>query len=101
MEQDLLPYLRDEVIATEQSQQAAAQKMNQWMANGELQSKVAYEYFKPRASKLQWPKDIWLNYAIPKHAFILWLAMKEKLLTKDRLHDPEADPDLLAVQNRE
>ncbi|GFY91065.1 hypothetical protein Acr_07g0012610 [Actinidia rufa] len=83
--------LREEIIATERSQQAEAHKINQWMANGELNSKLAYEYFRPKAIKLQWPKVIWTNYATPKHAFIFWLAMKEKLLTKDRLHDPGAN----------
>ena len=58
------------------------------MTNGELQSKLAHEYFRPRANKLHWAKVVWINYATPKHAFILWLAMKEKLLTKDGLHDP-------------
>ncbi|XP_057509147.1 uncharacterized protein LOC130791836 [Actinidia eriantha] len=65
--------------------------MNQWIANGDLQSKLAYDYFILKASKLYWLKVIWINYAILKHAFILWLAMKEKLLTKDRLYDLEAD----------
>ncbi|GFS30621.1 hypothetical protein Acr_00g0012980 [Actinidia rufa] len=62
-----------------------------WMANGELNSKLAYEYFRPKANKLLWPKVIWTTYTTPKHAFILWLAMKERLLTKDKLHDPAAD----------
>ncbi|PSS30620.1 Ribonuclease H protein [Actinidia chinensis var. chinensis] len=83
--------LRDEIIATEQSQPAAAQKINQWTANGDLHSKLAYDYFKPKANKLKWPAVIWSNYTTPKHAFILWLAMKERLLTKDRLPDPGAD----------
>ena len=48
--------LRDEIIATGQALQATAKKITQWIANGELQSKLAYEYFKPRANKLQWPK---------------------------------------------
>ncbi|XP_057512765.1 uncharacterized protein LOC130794818 [Actinidia eriantha] len=61
------------------------------MANGELNSKLAYEYFRPKANKLLWPKVIWTTYATLKHAFILWLAMKERLLTKDKLHDPAAD----------
>ncbi|GFS35505.1 hypothetical protein Acr_00g0040240 [Actinidia rufa] len=87
--------LRDEIIATEQSQPAAAQKINQWTANGDLHSKLAYDYFRPKANKLKWPTVIWSNYTTPKHAFILWLAMKERLLTKDRLPDPGADQTCL------
>ncbi|XP_057485879.1 uncharacterized protein LOC130772160 [Actinidia eriantha] len=83
--------LRDEIIAAENTVEGAIQKMNQWTSNGELKSRIAYEYFRPRANKLLWTKVIWTNYTTPKHAFILWLAMKEKLLTKDRLHDPQID----------
>ncbi|GFS45411.1 hypothetical protein Acr_00g0095930 [Actinidia rufa] len=89
--------LRDEITVAEQSQQVATQKIIQWMANGELNSKLAYEYFRPKANKLLWPKVIWTTYTTPKHAFILWLAMKERLLTKDKLHDPAADQMLIGL----
>ncbi|GFS38150.1 DHHC-type zinc finger family protein [Actinidia rufa] len=44
--------LREEIIATGRSQQAATHQINQWMANGELNSKLAYEYFRPKAIKV-------------------------------------------------
>ena len=31
----------------------------------------------------------WFKYRIPRHAFILWLAIKGRLRTMDRLHDQE------------
>ena len=83
--------LRDELVAAENTMEGAIQRMNQWTSKGELKSRIAYEYFRPKANKLLWTKVIWNNFTTPKHAFILWLAMKEKLLTKDRLHDPQID----------
>ncbi|GFZ14333.1 hypothetical protein Acr_24g0005230 [Actinidia rufa] len=81
--------LRDELIAFEETKHAAIQKLNQWSINGEMQSKLAYDHFRPRGIKLKWPKIIWNSNTIPKQAFIFWLGMKGKLLTKDRLHDPQ------------
>ena len=83
--------LRDEIIASEGTEHAAIQKLNQWSFNGELQSKLAYDHFRSRGNKLKWPKIIWNSNATPDHAFIFWLGMKGKLLTKDRLHDPQLD----------
>lgn len=56
-----------------------------------MQSKLAYDHFRLRGIKLKWPKIIWNSNTIPKKAFIFWLGMKGKLLTKDRLHDPQVD----------
>ena len=61
---------RDEFIASEETEQTAFQKLNQWTVNGELQSKLAYEHFRPRGNKLKWPKIIWNSSVTPKHAFI-------------------------------
>ncbi|XP_020261656.1 uncharacterized protein LOC109837719 [Asparagus officinalis] len=44
-----------------------------------------YEALAPAASKVQWYKTIWDDLSIPKHSFIHWLAVQNKLLTQDRL----------------
>ncbi|KAJ0954856.1 putative RNA-directed DNA polymerase [Helianthus annuus] len=33
----------------------------------------------------QWTKVVWFSQSIPRHAFMLWLAYQERLLTQDRL----------------
>ena len=48
--------IRDELIASEETEQAAFQKLNQWTVNGKLQFKLAYEFFRPMKSKLTWLK---------------------------------------------
>ena len=45
--------LRDDIIASEGTEQAAIQKLNQWSINGELQSKLAYDHFRPRGNNLK------------------------------------------------
>lgn len=35
--------------------------------------------------EVEWHKIIWYTQNIPRHAFILWLAIRERLLTQDRI----------------
>ncbi|GFZ21539.1 hypothetical protein Acr_29g0007010 [Actinidia rufa] len=79
--------LRDKIIAAEDNAEGAIQRINQWTSNGDFQSKKAYDYFRPRRAKLAWPKMVWHSVITPKHSFILWLGLKEKLLTRDKLQD--------------
>ncbi|XP_057486591.1 uncharacterized protein LOC130772740 [Actinidia eriantha] len=79
--------LRDEIIAAEDNVDGAIQRINQWTSNGEFQSKKAYDYFRPRRVELAWPKMVWHSVITPKHSFILWLGLKEKLLTRDKFRD--------------
>ncbi|GFY81235.1 hypothetical protein Acr_01g0010440 [Actinidia rufa] len=79
--------LRDEIIASEESVEGAIQRVNQWTTNGEFQSKEAYDYYRQKRAKLAWPKMVWHNSITPKHSFILWLGLKDRLLTKDKLQE--------------
>ena len=83
--------LRDEIIAAEHNVEGALQRITQWQSDGEFHSKMAYEYFRPRRAKLAWTKMVWQSFITPKHSFILWLGMKEKLLTKDKLQEVTED----------
>ena len=77
--------LRDELMEAEGSLENAAQRLNQWAPNGEFQSKLAYEFFRPKGATVTWPKLVWYNSISPKHSFILWLGLKDRLLTRDKL----------------
>ena len=77
--------LRDEIIGAETTVERAAIRLNQWAPNGKFQSKLAYEFFKPRSTKFTWPNLVWHVAIIPRHSFILWLGLKDRLLTKDKL----------------
>ncbi|GFZ01062.1 hypothetical protein Acr_14g0006970 [Actinidia rufa] len=79
--------LRDELIEAEGSLENAMQRLNQWAPNGEFQSKLAYEFFRPKGATVTWTKLVWHNSITPKHSFILWLGLKDRLLTRDKLRD--------------
>ena len=44
-----------------------------------------YSDLRPRGNLVNWTKGVWEAWSLPKHTFILWLALKGKLKTKDRL----------------
>ncbi|XP_071699756.1 uncharacterized protein [Rutidosis leptorrhynchoides] len=44
-----------------------------------------WEYIRPRANKVPWFSVVWFSQCIPRHAFILWLLMGERLKTRDKL----------------
>ncbi|GJX90332.1 reverse transcriptase zinc-binding domain-containing protein [Tanacetum coccineum] len=47
-------------------------------------TKLVMEYLCPNAEKVKWYDVVWFKQCIPKHS-CLWLAMKERLLTQDRI----------------
>ncbi|XP_021991701.1 uncharacterized protein LOC110888484 [Helianthus annuus] len=58
------------------------------MENGKLEEyavKRVYKTLCMNGPKVLWSSAIWFSQNIPKHAFILWLAFKFRLLTQDRL----------------
>jgi hypothetical protein len=48
-------------------------------------SSETWEALRERQMQVEWWKLIWFSLAIPKQAFILWLAMKDALTTRDKL----------------
>ncbi|XP_071739373.1 uncharacterized protein [Rutidosis leptorrhynchoides] len=58
-----------------------------------------WDAIRPRAPLVNWFKVVWFNQCIPKHAFIMWLLMGERLKTQDKLKpwDFCANPVLLCV----
>ncbi|KAL3628266.1 hypothetical protein CASFOL_027312 [Castilleja foliolosa] len=77
--------IRDKVILLEGSSYAAIERFSSWKEGNRLSSGKIYDYFRPKGTIVQWVKEVWNNFITPKHAFCLWLAIKGKLLTKDRL----------------
>ncbi|KAL2933431.1 Glutamyl-tRNA(Gln) amidotransferase subunit A [Bienertia sinuspersici] len=47
--------------------------------------KKVYELLRAAGSKVHWDKAVWRSSTIPKHQFLTWLAVKQRLLTRDRL----------------
>ncbi|GJU77188.1 RNA-directed DNA polymerase, eukaryota, reverse transcriptase zinc-binding domain protein [Tanacetum coccineum] len=60
-----------------------------WLCNGNNKhifatNKVWKDYI-PEYQKVPWYGLIWYSHCIPKHSFILWLTIKERLATQDRV----------------
>ncbi|XP_071719217.1 uncharacterized protein [Rutidosis leptorrhynchoides] len=49
----------------------------------------AWNALRPQAGVVNWCSIVWFLQSIPGHAFMLWLTIKKKLKTQDRLHEWE------------
>ncbi|GAV92419.1 zf-RVT domain-containing protein, partial [Cephalotus follicularis] len=57
-----------------------------WGRAGELfTTSKAWHDIRPRSSVVAWHSLVWHPYRIPKHAFILWLALRGAHRTRDKL----------------
>jgi hypothetical protein len=44
-----------------------------------------WDFFRNKKSEVDWWHVVWFPFAIPKHAFIIWLVVQNRLTTGDRL----------------
>jgi len=59
--------------------------MTTW-SNGELPfTAQSYDFLRFKYDLIPWAKVVWETWSLPKYNFILWLAVKGKLCTRDRL----------------
>nr|GEX13966.1 hypothetical protein [Tanacetum cinerariifolium] len=60
----------------------------QWRdLNGKMSNfdvSCAWEALRPRGVKVPWYRVVWYSHCIPRHAFHLWLIMRQSLKTQDR-----------------
>lgn len=52
---------------------------------GKFSIKQVYNDLQVKEESVSWNKLVWYSQNIPKHAFILWLAIQNKLVTQDKL----------------
>ncbi|XP_071728987.1 uncharacterized protein [Rutidosis leptorrhynchoides] len=46
---------------------------------------AAWDSLRPRAPVVSWYNSVWFQQCIPRHTFVIWLLVKEKLKTHDHL----------------
>ena len=68
--------------------------------SGKFTTKTAWHALRVRHSLVTWDKLIWFHYVIPKCGFILWLAIRERLGTLDRLYTASANGTCLLCNNQ-
>jgi hypothetical protein len=52
---------------------------------GSYVSADTWDFLRDKKSEVHWWHVVWFPFAIPKHAFIIWLAVQNRLSTGDRL----------------
>ena len=96
-----LAQIRDKIVAEEGPCLAALNRLQLWIAQGNVNVKASYEFFRPKAMKVHWTKVVWHRTLLPKHSFILWLSLKERLLTRDKLTEQIEDLSCVLCGNSE
>ncbi|KAL0431820.1 UNVERIFIED_CONTAM: hypothetical protein Sradi_0808000 [Sesamum radiatum] len=59
--------------------------MTDWSNVKGLDMSKAYEYFRPKLTRQLWKTAIWKAFIPSKYSFILWLGLRGRLATRDRL----------------
>ncbi|XP_011083922.1 uncharacterized protein LOC105166312 [Sesamum indicum] len=77
--------IRNRVVTDFGSPEAAIVEMTRWSTPKGLQTSRAYEYFRPKLARQPWKAAIWKAFIPPKYSFILWLGLRGRLATRDRL----------------
>ena len=58
-----------------------------WSPSSSKTYTTAWNHLRESRSKVIWYNLIWFSGHLPKAAFFLWLAVKKKLGTQDRIHN--------------
>ncbi|GFY97543.1 hypothetical protein Acr_12g0000840 [Actinidia rufa] len=77
--------IRYKIVTEEGTKLAALDRLQSWVEQESFNVKKAYDFFRSNGAKPCWTKVVWHRSIMPKHSFIFWLCMKEKLLTRDKL----------------
>lgn len=56
----------------------------QWISKDHFDSSLTWQKIRVRAAKVPWYHFVWFTEAIPRHCFFTWLAVLNRLSTRDR-----------------
>lgn len=79
---------RDKLLAVCSNPSIAECLLQKWHGGsiGVVQAHNAYDFFRRHGVTVPWARTVWDPIITPKHSFILWLGLRGRLSTKDRLH---------------
>lgn len=69
------------------------EKLGEWMENQSYSISEVYKKLLNPPGKVNWASWVWSRYALPKTRLIVWLALLDKLKTKDRLFEIDLTPN--------
>lgn len=81
----LWPELRGKIVSVNEHRK---DKILWRSCNGKktrFKSSTVWNDFRVAHPRVEWCNIVWFSNSIPKHSFILWLAVRGKLLTQDRM----------------
>ena len=73
--------------------------MQSWDNISEPFSGYAYEFLRSKGTSVSWIKVVWEPWCLPRHSFILWLALLWRLRTRNRLHFVDTDASYVFYQD--
>lgn len=82
--------IRDKLLV--QLGSVAENHLGKWHGSSKGFGGNAYDFFRRHGTVKPWANIVWDPIITPKHSFILWLGLKGRLSTKDRLVFLENDP---------
>ncbi|GAA0157720.1 hypothetical protein LIER_14925 [Lithospermum erythrorhizon] len=78
--------LRDTLVAAYGGRADAIDGLAGCCVGGKLFSKLVYEKLRTALVKRPWMSAIWKGFIPPKYSFVVWLACRDRLAVKTRLH---------------
>ncbi|XP_022020097.1 uncharacterized protein LOC110920175 [Helianthus annuus] len=54
--------------------------------DNKFSTKVVWDSIRRRSARVGWIKAVWFSHCIPRHAFLMWLIMGQKLKTQDKIN---------------
>nr|GMC52789.1 putative ribonuclease H protein [Ipomoea batatas] len=82
---------RNLIVTKASSTWSAASKLQSWSMGGRLTVSMVYDFLREKDRRLAYWRNIWKFHIPPKYSFITWLALRERLLTRDRLQFLDVD----------
>ena len=52
---------------------------------GKYKAAAVWREIRPRRDKVEWHRLLWGSFTVPKYSFIAWMAVLDRLPTKDRM----------------
>ena len=58
-----------------------------WKEEGKYKASAVWSSIRPKHEKVSWNKLVWSSLNVPKHSFISWMAILNRLSTRDKMRE--------------
>jgi hypothetical protein len=93
--------LWDRLIDECRGQQAVISMMQSWVNITKPFLANTYEFLRIKGTPVSWVNMVWESWCLPRHSFILWLALLGRLRTRDRLYFVDTNASCVFCQDHE